>query len=280
MVKAKQNTKKNTSRRGKKRGGWFRFLRALPAWSIWFGALAIACAYAFLFYYFFVGPLSFRWRAIYGDAPTPDGYEVRGIDISHYQDQVNWEQLRNSKVNGVPLRFVISKATEGEKMIDENFNDNFYRARENGLIRGAYHYYKANVSSERQARFFLKQVHLQPGDLPPILDVEERGLKSTKSFQRDVKLWLDMVEQEYGVKPIIYTGYKFRMDYLNDSTFNAYPYWIAHYYVKELAYKGEWSLWQYTDCGKVDGIRGMVDCNIFNGDLSALSQFCIPEDRD
>lgn len=97
--------------------------------------------YVWAFYYFFVGPTGFRWRALYGDAKYPAGYEIHGIDISHYQGTINWNRLRYSAmVDGCPIRFIIIKATEGSSRVDENFSDNFDNAREYGFIRGAYHF--------------------------------------------------------------------------------------------------------------------------------------------
>ena len=233
--------------------------------------------YLAFFYHFVVDDSSFRWKAIYGDPVFPAGFDVHGIDISHYQEEIDWEQLRNASLDTAPVSFVFIKATEGMTLLDENFNLNFYEAKRNHLIRGAYHFFLPNVDAAQQARFFLKQVHLEPGDLPPVLDVEKAGNLSTEQLQRAVKKWLDIVEQAYGVKPIIYTGYKFKLQHLNTRTFDAYPYWIAHYYVKELAYKGTWSFWQHTDCGRVKGIKGNVDCNIFNGSMEELMRLVIPE---
>lgn len=229
--------------------------------------------------YFFVDPFSFRWKAIYGDPDYPQGYEVRGIDVSHYQAHINWNRLRNADIEGQPLSFIFIKATEGVSIIDENFNENFYQARQNYVTRGAYHFFSPDVDARRQAQFFLKQVHLEQGDLPPVLDVEKAGMLNKQQLQKAVKTWLDVVEQHYGVKPIIYTGYKFKLQYLNDTTFNAYPYWIAHYYVDHLEYKGAWTFWQYTDVGHIKGIDGYVDCNIFNGDLKTLNALTIKSEE-
>ncbi len=231
--------------------------------------------------YFFVDPFSFRWKAIYGDPDYPEGFEIRGIDISHYQERIDWNLLRNADVEGQPLSFIIIKATEGESIIDENFNENFYQARQNGMIRGAYHFFTPDTDARRQALFFLKQAHLEAGDLPPVLDVEKAGRLGKEQLQKAVKTWLTVVEKHYGVKPIIYTGYKFKLKYLNDPFFNAYPYWIAHYYVNQLEYTGPWSFWQYTDVGRIKGITGNVDCNIFNGDLEDLYALTIqPEEEE
>ncbi len=250
-------------------------------WALLTGIGAIVALYLFFLYYFFVSPLSFRWNAIYGEPDYPEGYEVRGIDISHYQERINWERLRNANIQGQPLSFAFIKATEGISIIDENLNENIYQAHQNDIVCGAYHFFTPDVDAARQARFFLKQVHLQAGDLPPVLDIEKSGKLSKAQVVKAAKTWLDIVEKHYGVKPIIYTGYRFKMDFLGDSIFNQYPYWIAHYYVDRLAYKGPWHFWQYTDVGHIDGISGYVDFNIFNGSLEQLHALTIkPEEVD
>ena len=266
----------NKGRKQKGKGGIFGRLGV----SVWIGIVLVAVAYIGLFYYFFVGPYSFRWKAIYGEPTYPEGYSVRGIDISHYQTSIKWEKLRNASINNDPVRFVIIKATEGKDLFDDDFNDNFFQARENDFIRGAYHFFVPGVNAADQARFFLHQVHLVPGDLPPVLDIEKNGKLSKKQLQKDVKTWLDIVEQQYGVKPILYTSYKFKKDFLDEPVFDEYPYWIANYYIDKLEYKGDWVLWQHTVCGKLDGIKGFVDCNIFNGTVEELQAFTLQEQDD
>ncbi len=253
--------------------------RRYPWWVAALGIVLAIALYIFIFVRVFVNPFSFRWNAIYGEGVDPDGFEVRGIDISHYQDRIDWSRVRNAQIKGKPLRFVLIKATEGVSMIDENFNENFYQAHQNDLIRGAYHFFIPDANAAQQARFFMKQVHAEPGDLPPILDVEKAGMLSAQQLRKAVHTWLDIVERHYGMKPILYTGYRFKMQYLNDGTFDAYPYWIAHYYVDRLEYKGPWTFWQYTDVGHIDGIGGYVDCNIFNGSLQQLQALTLQEDN-
>ncbi len=233
--------------------------------------------YVWAFYYFFVGPTGFRWRALYGDAKYPEGYEIHGIDISHYQGDINWSRLRYSAiVDGCPIRFVFIKATEGSSRIDENFYDNFENAREYGFLRGAYHFWSNKSSARAQAYYFLSKVHLEEGDLPPVLDIEHipQG-KSVEDFQMDVLTWLHIVEDKYHVKPIIYTYYKFKERYLGTSVFDGYPYWIAHYYVDKVEYKGKWKFWQHTDAGELPGIKGNVDLNIYNGSYYDLMQLAV-----
>ena len=201
---------------------------------------------------------------------------IHGIDISHYQGRINWKDLQEATIQGHPVRFVIMKATEGSSRIDKTFVSNFYNAREHGFIRGAYHFWSNKSSPREQAQFFLKNVNLLEGDLPPVLDVEHKPKNvSTEEFQRDVLTWLHIVEDKYHVKPIIYTYYKFKMEYLNTDVFEDYPYWIAHYYVDKVEYNGPWKFWQHTDAGRLPGINGNVDLNIYNGSYYDLRQLTI-----
>ena len=277
IVKRSQSSQ-GRSHRGKRGTSRGKRRLSLRSWPVWLGILLVGAIYVGLFYYFFVGPFSFRWKAMYGETVYPEGYHVRGIDISHYQSSIQWEHLRNASMNNDPVRFIIIKATEGTTLMDDNFNENFYESKRNDFVRGAYHFFVPGADAREQARFFLRQVHLEPGDLPPVLDVEKMGKLTPQQLKRDVKTWLDAVEAKYHVKPILYTGYKFKMDYLNDSIFQSYPYWIAHYYVDKLEYKGPWVMWQHTDCGRVPGIRGQVDCNIFNGSLQQLMDLTLKEE--
>lgn len=242
-----------------------------------FGGVAVIALYIWAFWYFFVGPTGFRWRAFYGDAKYPEGYEIHGIDISRYQGQINWDRLRsNALIDGCPLRFIIIKATEGSTKVDPNFADNFYQAREYGFIRGVYHFWSNKSSARAQAYFFLKKVHLENGDLPPVLDIEHKPAdKSVEDFQTDVLAWLHIVEDKYHVKPIIYTYHNFKEKYLSAPVFDDYPYWIAHYYVDKVEYRGKWKFWQHTDTGVLPGIKGNVDLNIYNGSYYDLMQLTI-----
>ena len=232
-------------------------------WAWILGALAVVALYVWFFYYVFVGPFGFRWRALYGDVKYPEGYEIRGIDISHYQGHIDWELLRNAMIEKCPVRFVLIKATEGSGRIDPMFKENFSQALDYGFIRGAYHFWSNKSSARDQAYFFLRTVRLKDGDLPPVLDIEHKPADvSVEDFQRDVLTWLHIVEDRYHVKPIIYTYYKFKTNYLNAPVFDDYPYWIAHYYVDKVEYSGKWKFWQHTDAGRLPGIKGYVDFNI------------------
>ena len=271
---ARKKTPRRGGSRGRRRSS--SFLQRYPRWAWWIGGTAVIVLYVFLFYHFFVGPTGFRWRALYGDAEYPEGYEIHGIDISHYQGKIDWEQLKNAMIKGCPVRFVIIKSTEGSSRLDENFRENFNQARDFGFIRGVYHFWSNKSTAREQAYYFLDQVHLTDGDLPPVLDIEHKPAdKSVEDFQRDVLTWLHIVEDKYHAKPIIYTYYKFKEQYLSAPVFEDYPFWIAHYYVDKVQYKGKWKFWQHTDVGKLPGIKGYVDFNIYNGSYYELKQLCI-----
>lgn len=271
---ARKKTPRRGGSRGRRRSS--SFLQRYPRWAWWIGGTAVIVLYVFLFYHFFVGPTGFRWRALYGDAEYPEGFEIHGIDISHYQGKIDWEQLKNAMIKGCPVRFVIIKSTEGSSRLDENFRENFNQARDFGFIRGVYHFWSNKSTAREQAYYFLDQVHLTDGDLPPVLDIEHKPAdKSVEDFQRDVLTWLHIVEDKYHVKPMIYTYYKFKEQYLSAPVFDDYPYWIAHYYVDKVQYKGKWKFWQHTDVGKLPGIKGYVDFNIYNGSYYELKQLCI-----
>lgn len=248
--------------------------------TVWFavGALMVVVAYCWLFYSFFVSPFSFRWQAIFGEAQYPSDYEIHGIDISHYQGDIDWDLLRTAQVADHPIRFVMIKATEGASIVDDKFKSNFIQARDNGFIRGAYHFWSTKTSAQQQAYWFIQQVRLEAGDLPPVLDVEHKPQNmTTEDFQREVLTWLHTVEDRFHVKPIIYTYYKFKERYLSDQRFDDYPYWIAHYYVSKVEYQGKWKFWQHTDAGKLPGIKGDVDLDVYNGSYYDLKQMTIPE---
>ena len=248
--------------------------RTMPVWLRNLLAVCIILVFSTGFYWFFIRPYAYRWKPCYGQKGygvcMPCNYEVHGIDISHYQGKIDWELLTHNREAQFPIHFIFLKATEGGDHGDDTFTQNFGQARKYGFIRGAYHYFIPKTDARKQADFFIRTVQLAKGDLPPVLDVETTGKQSPQELKTAVKTWLDRVEAHYGVKPILYTSYKFKTRYLNDSIFDSYPYWIAHYYVDSVEYKGNWKFWQHTDVGTLPGIREKVDLNIFNGSLEEL----------
>ena len=253
--------------------------RTMPVWLRNLLAVCIILVFSTGFYWFFIRPYAYRWKPCYGQKGygvcMPCNYEVHGIDISHYQGKIDWELLTHNREAQFPIHFIFLKATEGGDHGDDTFTQNFGQARKYGFIRGAYHYFIPKTDAHKQADFFIRTVQLAKGDLPPVLDVETTGKQSPQELKTAVKTWLDRVEAHYGVKPILYTSYKFKKRYLSDSIFNAYPYWIAHYYVDSVRYEGKWHFWQHTDVGTVPGIEEEVDLNVFNGTMEELLELTL-----
>ena len=280
-TKKKQSSKPVAKKRTpSKRKNKKKKMKEMPSWCKYLLGFLIVVAFSGIFYYFFIRPYAYRWKPCYGmkgyGVCIPYGYKVHGIDISHYQGNVNWKMLEQTRQGQFPIQFIFMKATEGGDYPDKRFVANFDSAKAHGFIRGAYHFYNPKTDANKQADFFINTVKLEPGDLPPVLDIETKG-KDIEKLQVDLKLWLRRVENHYGVKPIIYASYKFKTKYLNDSVFNSYPYWIAHYYVDSVQYKGDWKFWQHTDVGTLPGIEEQVDLNIFNGDMEGLNALRIKE---
>jgi lysozyme len=205
----------------------------------------------------------------------PAGYSIHGIDVSRYQKQIEWDEVKNMQVRDVRLGFVFIKATEGIGNVDPQFQRNWKKSKQAGMIRGAYHFFIASKDGKMQAQHFIRQVKLEPGDLPPVLDVEQRNYVSVAELKREVKKWLAAAEEYYGVKPIIYTNVDFYNQNLG-SEFDSYPLWVAHYYeTHQPRIKRGWHFWQHHDGGRVNGIRHPVDFNVFAGDSLEFRNFLV-----
>jgi lysozyme len=205
----------------------------------------------------------------------PNSYIIHGIDVSRYQDIIAWEEVKSMDIRGVRMGFAFIKATEGIGNMDPQFRRNWRKTKSNDIIRGAYHFFIASKDGKTQAENFIKKVDLETGDLPPVLDVEQRNGVSKLQLQREVKRWLETVEAYYGVKPIIYTNVDFYDQNLGPG-FDEYPLWVAHYYQQQQPrIQRNWIFWQHNDQGNVNGITSKVDFNVFNGDSVEFRSFLL-----
>ncbi|WP_207491763.1 glycoside hydrolase family 25 protein [Aridibaculum aurantiacum] len=205
----------------------------------------------------------------------PENYEIHGIDVSKYQSYIDWKSVKQMEVKDVKIGFAFMKATEGLGNVDKQFRRNWKKAGEAKMTRGAYHFFIASKSGKAQARNFISTVKLQPGDLPPVLDIEHLyGVKPEK-MKQEIREWLRIVEDHYGVRPIIYTYVSFYSSYLAGE-FDSYPLWVAHYLEKNKPrIKQPWIIWQHSEKGRVNGIAHAVDFNVFNGDSSDFKDLLI-----
>ena len=197
-----------------------------------------------------------------------------GFDVSEYQSAIDWEQTYHID-ESFELSFVFIRATAGKNKTDKRFKENWQASKKRQLIRGAYHYYRPNENSIEQAENFIKNVKLEKGDLPPVLDIEKLPRKqSIDSLKVGLRRWLKKVEKHYKVKPIIYSGESYYTDFLREE-FSEYPLWIANYNFWRNDLESDWQFWQFTEKAQIEGIEGMVDLNIFNGDKNKLLLKCI-----
>lgn len=206
----------------------------------------------------------------------PNRFSIHGIDVSKYQSRINWESVTRMEVEGIKIGFAFIKATEGLGNKDSQFDRNWKKARESGLPRGAYHFFIATKSGKMQAQHFIEQVDLEPGDLPPVLDVEQSYGVPAEKLRERVREFLETLEYHYGVTPVIYTNVDFYRQYL-DEAFDNYPLWVAHYLQKDRPrIHRQWTFWQHSETGRVNGILSRVDFNVFNGDSTDFKKLLIP----
>ncbi|MCW5909154.1 MAG: glycoside hydrolase family 25 protein [Chitinophagales bacterium] len=260
---------------------------SLPLWvkyTLWALAVLFLVAYSYENRRIFRKAYRFITKSYYKKSfkPSdfPEDYTIHGIDISHYQVFVDWDKLKAVDTYGdtIHFKFVIVKATEGLLIEDDMFDEHWENAGKNGYVRGAYHYFLPDRSPKVQAANFITSVKLLPGDLPPIIDIEETRKKSKKEVVAALKEFIAEVEQHYKVKPIIYSNINFIEDYLMDS-FPDYFFWIAHYYRDELSVddKLNWVFWQHSDKANLLGFRVNVDANVFNGNEDDFRKLLIPD---
>lgn len=205
----------------------------------------------------------------------PEMYAIHGIDVSKYQQTIAWDLVKEMQVKNIKLGFVFIKATEGIGNTDAHFHRNWKKSKQAGMIRGAYHFFLATKDGKEQAENFIKAVKLQSGDLPPVVDVEQTFGVSNDVLQKELKEWLEVIENYYGVTPVIYTNVDFYARCLGKD-FDRYPLWAAHYYeYSEPRISRSWTFWQHSEEGRVNGILSKVDFNVFNGDSTEFMNLLV-----
>jgi GH25 family lysozyme M1 (1,4-beta-N-acetylmuramidase) len=204
---------------------------------------------------------------------------VPGIDVSYWEGGIDWK-----KVRGAGVRFMFTKATEGEGYTDPTLDDNWLGAKSVGILRGAYHFFHPNMNPTKQADHFIQEVKKlnDNGELPPVLDLEVTDNQPNQTIIDRAKTWLDRVQGALGKRPIIYSSpgflkYNFVVPGGGPPLWTKdYVLWIANYGVSQpLLPKGwlKWTFWQYTEAGTVNGINAAVDLDWFNGTVEELYQF-------
>lgn len=231
-----------------------------------------------------------------GERMTYTSERIYGIDISRYQHgkgrkkhSINWNRARithlgsisSKRVNGTvdyPVSFVYIKSTEGTSVRNKYYLSDYRAARRAGIRCGAYHFFSTTSPADRQAQYFLKNSRFSKGDFPPVLDVEPtpaqiRKMGGSEALFARIRTWINIVKRRTGVRPVLYVGQSFVNKYLPQAPdlMRDNLVWIARY--------GEYRpdvrlvFWQLSPDGRVNGIRGEVDINVFNGYHDQYNEF-------
>ena len=205
--------------------------------------------------------------------PPEDVFPVRGVDVSHYQGNIDWNQLQEQGI-----MFAYIKATEGSSYTDSAFQTNWRNVKETKLRAGAYHFFSFESSGLKQAEHFIHTVSAVDGMLPSVLDVEPYGeyktIKGDEKAVCEIGDWLRTVEAEYGLRPVIYTTEAFYMDCIGDA-FPDYDIWIRSVY-KSPSKAVHWTFWQYSSRVRLKGYDGeerFIDMNTFHGTAEEFGQY-------
>lgn len=192
--------------------------------------------------------------------------QAQGIDVSKYQGTIDWSKVAKSK----KVKFVYIRATEGTSIKDPNYKSNLDSARNAKILVGSYHVYSSKTSAYTQFSNFKSMVNKKKLDLIPVLDIE--GYHCGSLDMTRVNKLLELMEKEYGAKPMIYTSEKLYKEYFSGKKYSAYHIFVAKY-------KGtpsiRYTLWQYSRSGRISGITGAVDLDKFHAKHS-LSDLYLP----
>lgn len=188
---------------------------------------------------------------------------IHGIDLSHYQGDVFWETVGSNKKTA----YVYLKATEGGDNIDNMYAANIKFAKENGLKVGSYHFFRPKTPLHLQLANFTAQCRPDDQDLIPMIDIETKAGLKDSVFIDSLMTFLNLVEEYYHQKPILYTGANFYDHYLSGGLIDDYKIMIAQYTEREpvLIDGRDITMWQYTGKGRINGVKGNVDKSRFMG---------------
>ena len=202
-------------------------------------------------------------------SPALGQVKTRGIDVSKFQGNINWTKVAKDST----VKFVYIKATEGTSIQDPYYKTNVAKARKAGLLVGSYHLYSSKTTAYQQFANFKKMVKKSEQDLIPVLDIE--GHHVGRLYMARVDKLLELMEKEYGVKPMIYTSERLYREHLSGKKYRKYHIFIANYRRSPTV---RYTLWQYTETGHISGVKGYVDISKFNRNHS-LSDIKMPKKK-
>lgn len=202
------------------------------------------------------------------------GSTIKGVDVSHFDGTIDWAAARRDGI-----AFAIIKATEGTTFVDNRFATNWANTRANGIVHGAYHFFRPKSDPVAQADFFVRIAGSpKSGELPPVIDLEVTDGLTAAQVAAGARTFLQRVQQKTGRVPMIYTSVRVFNSLLGGpSGFNPYPLWVANWNVQCPNIPNppwtRWTVWQHSDRGTVAGFSDPVDVDRFNGTSADLTRF-------
>lgn len=237
---------------------------------LWAGAVVFL-----LFDIILLGILIYQRKMVI-NRPSEEEYPIRGVDVSYYQGEIDWQVLA-----GENITFAFIKATEGSSHIDTKFMENWEQVEKTALKRGAYHFFSFESSGKAQAEHFISVVPKTAGDISPVIDIEFYGDRfynrpNAAETRKELQSLLDTLEAHYGVKPVIYATESSYSAYIRGH-FDGYPLWIRNvYFSPNMGMPGKWTFWQYDSEAKLQGYSGEeehIDLNVFYGSEKEWEEF-------
>ena len=201
--------------------------------------------------------------------PELKGYKIKGVDVSSYQGDIDWDVL---SAQGIEFAYI--KATEGSKTVDRCFEANWKGASDTSLRIGAYHFFSFESSGENQAKLFTNTVEAVPNMLPPVIDVEFYGRFHSRddidvdAVKKELRSMIDILTDHYGVKPIIYVSSETYELIVKDG-FADCGIWYRSVY-GPVPKDVRWTIWQYSNRYVLKGYNGSeryIDMNVLAGEI-------------
>jgi len=189
-----------------------------------------------------------------------------GIDVSYANGDINWERVASSGIDFAMIRAARGDAGPNHPMReDTHFKQNAEGAMANGIDFGVYFYSYARTPTEarREAEFLIDVIKDYRITYPIVYDIEEDFHKAMSKAQVTalVEAFFDVLK-ENGYFPMVYSYKSFLEDNVDRRILDTYSIWVAHWHVRSTTYRGDYHIWQYTEKGRVSGIRGDVDLSV------------------
>lgn len=193
-----------------------------------------------------------------GSMPVVDNVQIKGIDVSKWQGNIDWTAVKNDGV-----QFAMLRASYGSSTVDPTFETNYQNAKANGIAVGAYHYSYATTleKATTEVNFFLSELQGKQFEYPICIDIEDSSQRKVdqETLTQIALLYLDKLSAA-GYYPIIYTSKTWFTSVLDDTQLTSYDHWLSQW-SSSITYSGAVAIWQYTSNGTVSGINSRVDMN-------------------